>query len=190
MNKPTDPQLRKSRLKLLLIAGIFVAPFLLALALTLGGWQPEGVGNGQPILPQRNFQNEQLQVRLDNGKAWPWRDSEPRLTLVALAGPDCAAQCLATLTAMAKARVMLNRNQDRLRLLYIGTPPSDATALAGMKNYWTLGSDTDNKLDAYHSRKPDTVSALLVESNGTALAYYPAGFDAAGLVRDMRKVIK
>jgi hypothetical protein len=37
---------------------------------------------------------------------------------------------------------------------------------------------------------PDTVSVVLVESNGTALSLYPAGFDGPGLLRDMVKVIK
>lgn len=53
-----------------------------------------------------------------------------------------------------------------------------------------MGSDVDGKLAEYRPSTPDSVSALLVESNGTALAFYPAGFDGPGLLRDMRKVIK
>lgn len=186
----TDPAaLRKSRIKLLLVASIFAAPFLVALALTLAGWQPGAKGNGLPILPQRNFAQEQLPVRLADGKDWAWRDGEPRLTLVALPGPDCATRCYAALTALAKARVMLGRNQSRLRLLYVGTPPADEQR-DGMANYWQLGQDVDGKLAAWRPREPDSVGAVLVESDGTALASYPAGFDSAGLFRDLRKVIK
>ncbi len=190
MNAADPAALRKSRLKLLLVASIFAAPFVLALLLTLAGWQPGAKGNGLPILPQRNFAQEQLPVRLADGKDWAWRDSEPRLTLVALPGPDCAARCYAALTAMAKARVLLNRNQSRLRLLYVGTPPADARQRAGMANYWQLGADTDGKLAAWRPTSPDSVSAVLVESDGTALARYPAGFDPAGLLKDLQKVIK
>lgn len=189
--KAVDPAaLRKGRLKLLLVASIFAAPFVVALALTLAGWQPSAKGHGLPILPQRNFVQEQLRVTLPDGKDWAWRDSEPRLTLLALPGPDCATQCYAALTAMAKARVMLNRNQSRLRLLYVGTPPTDATERAGMANYWQLGRDVDGQLAAWRASAPDSVSAVLVESNGTALASYPAGFDPSGLLQDLRKVIK
>ncbi len=190
MNAVDPAALRKSRLKLLLVASIFAAPFVLALLLTLAGWQPGAKGHGLPILPQRNFAQEQLPVRLADGKDWAWRDSEPRLTLVALPGPDCAARCYAALTAMAKARVLLNRNQSRLRLLYVGTPPADAQQRAGMANYWQLGADADGKLAAWRPASPDSVSAVLVESDGTALARYPAGFDPAGLLKDMQKVIK
>jgi hypothetical protein len=189
MNKPIDKQLRKSRLKLLLIAGIFAAPFAVAMVLTLTGWQPGAKGHGEPIMPQRNFAQEGVQVPLDNGQVWPWRDSSPRLTLIALAGPDCAAHCLDALTAMAKARVMLNRNQSSLRLLYIGVPPMDASQRNTMRNYWQLGNDVGHKLDAYRPTAPDSVSAVLVESNGTALSLYPAGFDASGLLQDLQKVV-
>ena len=189
MNKPAPNERRNSRLKFLLILLVFALPFALAAALTLSGWQPQGKGNGLPITPQRNFATESVQVRLDNGQSWPWRDQVPRLTLIALAGPNCAAHCLDTLTKMAAARITLNQNTERLRLLYLGAPPMNATR-DGMQNYWQLGSDVDDKLAAYRPTESDSVSALLVESDGTALARYPAGFDPSGLRKDLQKVIR
>lgn len=190
MNAVDPVALRKSRMKLLLVASIFAAPFLVAMALTLAGWQPGAKGNGLPVTPQRNFAQERWPVRMAGGGTWAWRDSEPRLTLVALPGPDCAAHCYDVLTAMAKARVMLNRNQSRLRLLYVGAPPADAARRDGMANYWKVGEDVDGKLAPWRPQQPDSVAALLVESDGTALASYPAGFDASGLAQDLLKVIK
>ena len=188
---PVDPKsLRKSRLFLLLIGLVFVAPMIVAGLLSVGGWQPGTKGTGQPITPQRNFLTEQLRVQMADGSSWAWRDSEPRMTLIALAGPDCAARCFTALTSMAKARVMLNRNQSRLRLLYIGTPPADASARQAMADYWSVGTDVNGRLASFRPAAPDSVSALLVESNGTALSFYPVGFDAAGLLRDVRQVIK
>lgn len=191
MNTPAPPSLKASRLKLLAIMAVFALPIIAAGVLTFTGWQPSGKGYGQPIEPQRNFVDEHLRVALSDASDYAWRDpAEPRMTLVALAGPGCAARCFDTLTGMAKAWVTLNRNQERLRLLYVGQPPAEPGRLAAMKAYWTLGRDTGGKLDAFRPRAPDSVSALLVESNGTALAYYPAGFDGTGLLRDMHKVIK
>lgn len=188
--KPADPAaMRKGRIYLLFIALVFVAPMIVAGLLSWGGWQPGTKGHGEPILPQRNFVDEQLRVQLDNGQPYAWRDEKPRLTLVALAGPGCATQCLDTLTSMAAARVTLNRNQSRLRLLYLGTPPMD-DAHDGMRNYWQLGEDVDGRLASFRPTAPDSVSAILVESNGTALSLYRAGFDPSGLRRDLQKVIK
>jgi hypothetical protein len=191
MNAPAPSTLKASRLKLLAIMAVFAVPILAAGILTFSGWQPSGKGYGQPVEPQRNFVDEQLRVPLADGGDYAWRDPvEPRMTLVALAGPDCAARCFETLTGMAKAWVTLNRNQKRLRLLYVGTPPADPAQLSAMKSFWVLGRDADGKLELFRPKAPDSVSALLVESNGTALAYYPAGFDGTGLLRDMHKVIK
>lgn len=189
MTDPAASVLRNGRVKLLLVAAVFLVPFLVALVLTLAGWQPTAKGNGLPILPQRNFAQEQLPIRMANGGDWAWRDVKPRLTLIALPGPDCATRCFAALTALAKARVMLNQNQSRLRLLYVGTPPGGEQG-KGMANYWQVGTDVDAKLDAWRPHAADSLGAVLVESDGTALASYPAGFDPAGVLRDLRKVIR
>ena len=186
----TDPTaLRASRLKLLLIMLVFAAPIIVALVLTFAGWQPSGKANGQPVSPQRNFAAEQLPISLSNGDTWAWRAKEPQLTLVALAGPGCAKQCLDVLTKMAAARITLNRNAPRLRLLYVGRPPADAVA-SGMTGYWKLGQDPMAVLAPFTPATPDSVAALLVESDGTALSFYPVGFDATGLRKDLQKVIR
>ncbi|QNJ99836.1 hypothetical protein [Dyella telluris] len=189
MNKPEPAKLRASRLKLLLIMLVFAAPILAAMLLTVSGWQPAGKANGQPVSPQRNFAAEQVPVSLTNGDTWAWRASEPQLTLVALAGPDCAKQCLDVLTKIAAARITLNQNASRLRLLYVGKAPVDAAA-SGMTGYWKLGQDSMGALAPFTPATPDSVSALLVESDGTALSFYPAGFDATGLRKDLQKVIR
>lgn len=189
MNTVEPAAQRKKRLHLMLISLVFLAPLIVAGVLSLAGWQPGVAGEGQPILPQRNFAQENVQVVLDDGQPWRWRDSKPRLTLIALAGPDCSTRCVQELTNLAKARAMLNRNQSRLRLLYLGQPPASAEA-AGMRNYWAIGKNVDSRLDVYRPASTDSVNAVLVESNGTALSLYPAGMDAAGLLRDMRKVIR
>ncbi|WP_114241617.1 hypothetical protein [Dyella sp. C9] len=189
MNAPDPAALRASRLKLLLIMLVFAAPIAAAGMLTLTGWQPSGKANGEAVTPERNFANEQLAVTLPDGSAWAWRADQPQLTLVALAGPDCATQCMATLTKMAAARITLNQNASRLRLLYVGAPPAHAAA-SGMTDYWQLGEDHAGKLAAFRPGMPDSVSALLVESDGTALSLYPAGFDPTGLRKDLQKVIR
>jgi hypothetical protein len=197
MNQPDQTAQRAGRLKLLLIMAVFAAPILAAGLLTLSGWQPAGKGNGLPITPQRNFEQEKLRVALPDGKDWAWRAVEPQLTLVALPGPDCAERCVATLNKMAAARVTLNRNAPRLRLLLVAEAPRAGQVKDGVWQpdanadfQWRLGTDVDGKLVSWRADTPDGVSALLVESNGTALAYYPAGFDPTGLRKDLQKVIR
>ncbi|QAU24905.1 hypothetical protein EO087_13660 [Dyella sp. M7H15-1] len=189
MTQSTDHALRASRLKFLWVIIVFAAPIIAAALLNVSGWQPTGNAYGEPILPQRNFEQEHVQVRLADGTFWAWRDSSPRMTLVALVGPVCAARCMDTLTKVAAARITLNNNMTRLRLLYVGQPPADAAA-SGMQNYWDLGTDVGGNLAAYRPSRPDSVSALLVESDGTVLTLYPDEFDPSGLRKDLQKVIR
>jgi cytochrome oxidase Cu insertion factor (SCO1/SenC/PrrC family) len=180
-----DAQRRKNRVKLILIAAVFLLPAIIAAALGLAGWQPGAKGHGEAILPQRSFGD--VHVTLADGSDYAWRDSEPRLTLVALPGSDCADNCERLLVLLRNARIALGRNADRLRLLYVGEPPRDADEL--MKT-WRLGRDVDGKLEQFRPRGPDSLSAVLVESNGTALSRYRAGFDPNGLKKDLQKVVR
>lgn len=194
---PVPPAQRAGRLKLLLIMAIFAAPIVAAGLLTVGGYQPSGKGNGLPITPQRNFAQEAVRVQLPDGKDWAWRADEPKLTLVALPAADCAAACVETLNKIAAARVTLNRNAPRLRLLLLSAAPAVGKVESGVWQpdtnadfRWQLGSDADGKLAPWRAATPGGVAALLVESNGTALAHYPEGFDPTGLRKDLQKVIR
>jgi len=178
---------RLSRIKLLLVVGVFALPLLAAIVLTATGWRPGTRSHGQAILPQRSFRG--IDIRLANGDAYPWKDSQPRMTLVALPGSDCLDNCMRLLHLMKNARITLNDNADRLRLLYVGEPPHGPKAGKVMRG-WQVGTDVDHKLDDFRPRGPDSVSAILVESDGTALTRYRAGFDPNGLKDDLHKVIR
>jgi len=192
-----QPAQRAGRLKLLLIMGIFAAPIIAAGLLTVGGYQPSGKGNGLPIAPQRNFAEEALRVQLPDGKPWAWRADEPKLTLIALPAADCADACVETLNKIAAARVTLNRNAPRLRLLLLSAAPAVGKVDHGIWEpgantdfRWQLGTDVDGRLAPWRARTPGAVAVLLVESNGAALAQYPEGFDPTGLRKDLQKVIR
>lgn len=183
----TPTRRRLSRIKLLLVVGVFALPLLAAIVLTLTGWHPDTRSHGAAILPQRSFTG--IDIRLADGKRYAWKDSEPRMTLVALPGSDCLDNCMRLLHLMRNARITLNANADRLRLLYVGEPPHGPKAEKVMRG-WQVGVDVDHKLDSFRPRGPDSVAAILVESNGTALTRYRAGFDPNGLKDDLHKVIR
>lgn len=185
MNDPR-PSAAVSRIKLVLVAAVFLLPLMIAAGLSLSGWQPDTRSHGEPILPQRSFAG--IDIRLADGVRYAWKDKQPRMTLVALPGSDCMDNCLRLLGLMRNARIALNQHADRLRLLYVGEPPHGARADTVMKA-WQVGTDVGHALDTFRPRGPDSVAAVLVESNGTALTRYRAGFDPNGLSKDLQKVI-
>lgn len=183
----TDTVRRRNRLKLILVATIFLLPVMVAAGLIMSGWQPGTKSHGEPILPQRSF--AKVPVTLTDGSRYLWRDAQPRWTLLALPGSDCLDNCRRLLTLMSNARIVLNKNADLLRLLYVGEPPHASAASALMQS-WQVGHDTNGQLQAFRPAGPDSVAAILVEPNGTALVRYRAGFDPTGLRLDLQKVVK
>ncbi|NII11368.1 hypothetical protein [Oleiagrimonas sp. C23AA] len=184
---PTTPVTQRNRRKLLLVALVFLAPAIIAVALGELGWRPGTQSFGQPVTPQRNFKS--VRVDMAKGGTWAWRAKTPQMTLLALPGTSCAEACLRQLALMRNARVALNTKSGHVRLLYLGSPPTVAGA-SDVMPAWQIGRDANDALASFRPKGADTVAALLVESNGTALTYYPAGFDANGLLKDLKKVLR
>ena len=177
---------RRNRVKMVLVAAVFVLPAMIAVGLGWSGWRPGVKSHGEPILPQRSVAG--VPIVLADGSSYAWRDSQPRMTLLALPGSDCLDNCIRLLGLMRNARIVLNKNAGSLRLLYVGEAPHGPAAAEVMKS-WQVGRDVDGKLQAFRPHGPDSVAAILVESNGTALVLYRAGFDPNGLSADLKKVV-
>jgi len=114
-------------------------------------------------------------------------DARGRAKQGAVAGGSCEAQCLAQLDLLHRARLTLNQNSDRVRLVYSG-PTLPAAALEQLRPI-TLISDTDQAFAAWRPNTPDTLAAALVDPSGFLMLRYTAGFDANGLKKDLTRLI-
>jgi cytochrome oxidase Cu insertion factor (SCO1/SenC/PrrC family) len=176
----------RRRLQLLGVASLFAAPILVGIALVLAGWMPGTKSYGLPILPQRSVAS--VPVHLDNGQPFAWRDRSFRWTLVALPGPDCAARCTQALDMIERARITLNQNADKLRLLYLGSPPNGTQT--SELHAWRVSASNAPELDDLRSHARDSLAAVLIMPDGVALTHYPPGFDPDGLKKDLQKVVR
>lgn len=183
----------RRRLQALLIVAIFVVPVLVMLGLGLSGWVPRARSYGERIQPERDL--AAVPVQLSDGKSFAFSNEDAVWTLVALPGPDCAEECLRKLDLVHRAQIGLGRHADKLRLLYLGAEPaafvgaSSGSAARAFTAAWTLASTPSAVLDAFRATAPDSVSAVLVTPDGKTLTRYAAGFDAAGLRRDLVKAV-
>lgn len=177
----------RRRLQLLLIVAIFAASFITAGVMMVTGWAPAARSYGQPIQPERDL--VKVPIRMANGQPLVFPAPVGVWTLVALPGPDCAEQCLQKLDLVHRAQIALGKNSDKLRLVYLGTPPSGPAA-AGFGKVWTLATTTSPSLDNLRPAATDGVGAVLVTPSGHALLSYPAGFDPARMQQDLKKIVK
>ena len=177
----------RRRLQLLGVASLFAAPAIVGLILLAAGWMPGTKSFGLPILPQRSLVH--VPVRLADGTLYEWRARDFHWTLVALPGPDCDTRCMHALDMIHRARITLNQNSGKLRLLYLGVPPNGPQANVLMRVWQTSASDAA-ALDDLRPHARDTLAAVLVMPDGVALTHYPSGFDPDGLKKDLQKVVR
>lgn len=178
---------RRKRFALTLIAALFVVPVVGSYALFLSGWKPAHTRNhGELLTPARDISAHP--VVLADGSTLTWKDPElEHWTLLAVPGPGCATHCLQRLDELRRARLTLNQNAQRLRLvvLDVALPADRLTALAPM----VAGRDPDA---VFTDLRPagDDLGAALVDPSGFYALRYRAGYDGTGLRKDLSRLIR
>lgn len=184
---PARAARNRNRWMLIGVVAVFVVPMLIAFALTIAGWQPQGTkAYGSLISPPR--QVDAVPVTLSGGEKLLWRNPQWQWTLLALPGANCAQRCQSQLADLVRMRATLGRNAERVRLVYLGpTLPADAlTALAPLQ----AGSDDTNAFAELRAKNDDTLALALVDPGGYLMMRYSEGYDLGGVRRDLPKVVK
>lgn len=176
----------RSRFGLLLIIALFAVPLLTAYVLNANGWRPSGMRNyGTLIEPPRDLTAARFVA--DDGKPLAWKDENWSWTIFALPGPHCAQKCVARLDELRRARLTLNQNTFRVRIVVLGDVPADAlAALAPVR----VARDVDSALAAMHPPGDDDVAVFFADPHGFLVLGYPVGYDANKLRKDLERAIK
>ena len=187
--EPIDmtPDNRK-RLGLILIVALFAAPIVIAYLLNAAGWRPSGMRNyGTLIEPPQDL--TAARFVLDDGKPLAWKDDDWSWTLFALTGPDCAKKCLARIDELRRARLTLNQNAHRVRVVVLDATLAARRARAARSRCSARAMPTRNS-PTCAPRQPDDVAAVLVDPHGFLILSYPAGYDGNLLRKDLARLIK
>jgi hypothetical protein len=176
----------RNRLFLIAIVLVFAAPLVVALLLNLSGWRPATTRN-YGVLVEPPVDVGAAPVTLDGGGKLDWSDPQWHWTLVVLANGECGAPCQAKIADVLRMRLTLNRNAERLRVVYLGAPlPAPAMqAFAPLE----AGSDDGNALAAYRPAAAGTPALALVNPNGLLMLRYGSDFDVARVRQDLVKVV-
>jgi hypothetical protein len=164
---------------------MFAAPIVAALLLNASGWRPSHTRNsGTLVQPPLDIGN--VPVTLADGSKLVWRDPQWHWTLLALANGGCAQACQTRLAELVRMRITLNRNAERLRIVYLGSPLPPAQ---GAATTLLTGSDDGGALAAYRPAASGELALALVDPNGLLMMRYASGYDAGLLRADIVKVV-
>ncbi len=181
------PPVKRKPVGLILIVLLFAAPFVTAWFLSASGWRPTGTRNyGELITPPENLADARFV--LADGQVLKWKEAGWQWTIFALAGPGCAANCMARIDELRRVRLTLNQNADRVRVFVIGAAiaPSALVALDPVRT----ATDADGKLTALLPTAPDQVAAAFADPTGRLVLRYPVGYDGTPMRKDLARLLR
>ncbi len=180
-----DPRTR-NRGMLVAIIAIFLGSFIVAGALRFSGWRPDAMKNkGELLQPPGDLRT--ARPMLADGSEYAWNPTA-RTWRIALAPPeDCTSECVELARELNLVWQLFGRQADRVHVLWIGTPPADATRLQTQR---LLRPSPAMRAGLPRVDDAKGVPVYVVDPNGFVILRYAPGFDPADLRTDMARLLK
>lgn len=177
---------RKGRRTLVLIALVFAAPILIAGALALSGWMPEGRRNyGELVDPPVRLEQP---ATLVDGEAFPWATPHWHWTLVVRIPEACDGACRERLDQVGNLRISLGRHAEKLRIA-IDRPVAAGSVLGRASGVYVL-ADMPFPLAARIDAADRDLTLALVDPAGYLMLSYPERADLKLVRKDLGKLIR
>jgi hypothetical protein len=173
------------KVKLGLIVALFVLPFLAAVVLRFGGWQPPQTRNHGDLL-QPPLSMEAVAATSVDGTPWVWENIDRQWSLLAQLPERCDAACAEQLAVLSNVQLALGRHAPKLHMFRIddGAPAPVDTTLPPLR----LSGERPAPLrDAQPTTMPEV---WLVDPHGYLVMHYPTNFDPSGLRRDLARLVR
>ena len=180
-----DTTRRRGRWQLLLLVAVFVVPILAAMLINAAGWVPAPARqHGELLQPPLDLRGETL--ALADGAAYAWNPEARLWRVVALQPTDFDAACRRVAADLDKVWRLQGHDADRLHVLWTGPWPEGVQAPATLHR---LAPDPSLRARLDPAGSAGT-TVHVVDPNGFVVLRYPAGFDAAGLHADLKRLVK
>jgi len=176
----------RSRLVLLLLAALFLAPPIGAWLLYRSGWQPQQTRNRGELLQPPIDLGEMRLVRADD-TPYDWEPAARRWRVVVVPPAACAKECADLVAGLDKVWQLQGRRADRLDVLWFGAVPEGAVAF---RRFVPM-----QRSEAFEARLPRLAregapNAYLIDPRGFVALRYAPGFDVAHLREDVAQLLK
>lgn len=186
MTKQKDPA---GRIQLVLLSLVFFGPLILATWMYFGGTglQPEGRSNhGQLLDPLVNV-----------GEALPdatlHKHNEGHWLLVYSNRDDCDAGCEFGLLTLRQSRLMLGREMERLRRVFLHGDTAPDTVFLANEHAGLIVLQDESVSALLEKKSPSDVAAggfFLIDPLGNLVMYFGPDIDPSDMVEDIEHLLK
>ncbi len=196
----TGVELRRQRLKLLLIFFLFALPLLTAVIwhANIDRWRPGTITNhGQLIVPARPLAPFDM-PGLD-GTHITQDFLRGKWTLITISAAACDKACRGNLYKMRQARLALNEKMDRVQRLWVLSDAAQATPSAGLLSEHpglVVAKPGTAELEHFMTQFQQAGEPVagqdriyLVDPLGNLMMRYPADADPGGILKDLQRLL-
>lgn len=186
----TDPRARRrSRLTLLLIFSIAVAPFVLAWIAFLF-WEPDRYMNHGELIEPRPLPTVPLVLR--NGEPFRLEGHRGKWILIHADSGACAESCRQQLYYMRQVRLAQGANRDRIVRVWLLTDDRDPAAeIAALYDGVDLVRAAGSALvAALPAERHPSDHVYLVDPLGNLILRFPRNPDPKAMIKDLQRLLK
>lgn len=196
MNQQESKRLFWYRVKFLGLIAVFLSPFIAGwLALYVFEVRPTSGNYGTLIQPIKKLNWPTLETldgeMLESGFGRKW-------TFLLFAGESCDELCRNNLFYMRQIRTLLGRDTMRLQNVLITGQPLGAETKIYLQNFPNLKVIANNRdpglYDQFRLQGPGETGSspiiYLVDPDQNLMMYFPAEFDQAQVLKDIKKLMK
>jgi len=200
MNEEIKSKTRISnRIKILLVAVIFLAPITAATILKLTGWRPAQTGNyGKLIQPARPLTD--LQLRMLDGDRVAISDYQHTWLMVTFARGDCDDFCKSNIYKMRQVHAATGKNYKRVKRLLVLTDKTNRKMLEYFEAYPDMTivngpakaiRNLASQLQTYDGSALDSLNRIyLIDPLGNFMMTYDRNADPGKMRKDLSRLLR
>ncbi len=175
----------RPRLALLLIAGLFVVPVLVAWLVVFSGWRPAGSTNHGRLL------EPPVRTATDGWRTPAGAPAGPILagywTLLAVAPEGCGTPCQELLDRLRRVRLALNDDAARVQVALALSRRADAPEIPAVA---VLHLPAPQLAELAADSAGESTGLLVVDFRGYRMMTYPLPLDGEGLLDDLERLLR
>jgi hypothetical protein len=186
---PDEDAKRRGRRHLVLIASLFVVPVVTAILLYHSvAWRPVVNAQGTLIDPARTLAVAGL--TLADGVAAPGNAFQGRWSVIRPITGDCGPRERALLAELARVRLALDKDADRVQRVVVHDGGCVADTIASDEPGLRVFSADAGFLAQFPPSVDGAAGIYIADPHGNLMMSYPASGSARGLLKDLERLLR